>query len=135
METGTTGIGEVIFDWKEYLNIMREKVYPMLLWSMGGATFSNNIHQPDPQNLKEYKITLFGIAAYDPNTQDKIEVWDALETEMNDYLNNINSLGNCVFIKTVDRIAGEYIPEGIISADREIGIMYKDMIIQTFCDE
>ena len=127
-----TDIGEVIFDWKTYLNVMREKTYPLVLWSLGGAKFQTDARTATIQKTKILTLTVFAIARYDPNTQDKIDVWDTLEGYFDVYLNAMNETSG-IQIMNIDNIKGEYVPEGMISADQEIGIMVTDLQLKMFC--
>lgn len=127
-----TGIGQVFFDWKEYLNVTRSKTYPCVLWSLGGAKFKKDIRTATIQKNKVFTFTVFAIARFDPNTQDKITVWDTLEGYFDAYLNSIDTEGT-LQIMNIDNIKGEYVPEGMISADSEIGIMITDVVLKSFC--
>ena len=131
-----TNIGQVFFDWKEYLNITREKTYPCVLWSMNGAKFSNDIRpvSQDIQQMKEFTFTVFAIMNFRPDTDDKISVWDQLESDFYDYLNAINTNDRVVQVWNLDSIKGQYVPEGMISAGSEIGIMFNDVVLRTFCN-
>ena len=129
--TGTS-IGEVFFDWKKYLNITRTKTYPIVLWSLDNAKFKNDA-RITTQKQKEYTITVFAIALFDPNTQDKITVWDTLEGYFYTYLNKMNTDDQVIQIMNINDLRGEYVPEGMISADSEIGIMFTDVVIRTYC--
>ena len=121
--TGTS-IGEVLFDWQEYLNEVRTKTYPVVLWSLSGAKFSKDIRTDTIQKIKLLTLTVFAINAYDINTQDKITVWDTLEGYFDVYLNAIHATAG-LSIVGVDALEGEYFPEGLLSVDSEIGIGYK----------
>lgn len=128
-----THIGQVFLEWKKYLNQTTSKTYPVVLWSMDNAKFLSDIRTTTIQKNKEFTVTAFIIGLYDPNTQDKITVWDTLEGYFNEYLNKINANDSVVQIYSIDKIKGEYIPEGILSGDKEIGIMYTDIVIRTYC--
>ena len=126
-----TNIGQVFFDWKSYLNITRSKTYPVALWSFDNAKFVNDIRTLDIQQIKDFTITVFAIMNYKIG-DDKIPIWDTLEQYFYDYLNKINTNDMVVQIYNIDKINGQYIPEGMISADSEIGIM-ADIILRTYC--
>jgi hypothetical protein len=127
-----TSIGQVFFDWKTYLNVTRSKTYPCILWSLDNAEFTKDARTATVQKVKEFTITVFAIARFDPNTMDKIDEWDTLEGYFDTYLNSINAEGS-LQIMNINSLRGEYVPEGIISADKEIGIMFPDVVIKMFC--
>jgi len=118
--TGTS-IGEVLFDWQEYLNEVRTKTYPVVLWSLSGAKFTKDARTATIQKTKLLTLTVFAINSYDINTQDKITVWDTLEGYFDIYLNAMNNTAG-IQITNIDRIEGEYFPEGLLSVDSEVGI-------------
>ena len=132
-QTAGTKIGDVYFEWKKYLSVVKDKSYPVVLWSMDNAKFKNDIRPVDIQKIKEYTVTVFAIDRFNFSTQDKIDIWDQLETDFYEYLWAINTNDSVVQIVNVDNIKGEYIPEGLLSADAEIGIMFTDVIIRTYC--
>jgi hypothetical protein len=131
-----TNISQVFVDWKEYLNLTRSKTYPCVLWSFNGMEFSSDIRpvSQDIQQMKEFKITVFAIMSYNVDTDDKILVWDQLESDFYDYLNAINTNDRVVQVWNMDNIKGQYVPEGMISAGSEIGIRFGEVILRTFCN-
>jgi len=126
-----TDIQEVYFDWKRFLN-NPDKSYPCVLWSLDGASFTRDVRSITIQETKEITCTVFAIAYFNFETQDKITVWDTLETQFEEYLNAMNDSSNLQIVG-IEEMTGEYIPEGMISASKEIGIMYKDVKIKMFC--
>jgi len=122
----------VFFDWQEYLNDTRTKTYPCILWSLGGAKFTEDKRTSTIQKEKELIITLFAIAKFNGSTQNKITVWDTLEGQLNTYLNVMNAKTN-IKILNIDQLKGEYVPECMISADSEIGIMLTDVKLIMYC--
>jgi hypothetical protein len=131
---GTT-IGEVFVDYKKYQNITRSINYPYVLWMLDNMKFVNDIRPNDIQNIKEFTVTAFAVALYDSDTEDKFEVWDDLETAFNKYLNTINSNDQVIQIMSVNNIKGEYLAEGSNSANKDLAIMFNDILIRTYCDE
>ena len=127
-----TGIGQVFFDWQEYLNETRSKTYPCVLWSLGGAKFTEDKRTSTIQKEKKLTITCFAIAKFNGSTQNKITVWDTLEGQFNTYLNAMNDMSN-IKIANIDSLKGEYVPEGMISADSEIGIMLTEVKLIMYC--
>jgi hypothetical protein len=128
--TGTS-IGEVFFDWKRYLNETRDKSYPCVLWQLDGAEFSKDARTATIQKTKLFSLTVFAIAYFD-DSEDKITVWDELEGQFDTYLNAMNATDGIQIIN-IDNLKGQYAGEGLISADREVGIMYKNVQIKLFC--
>jgi len=126
-----TAITEVYFDWKRYLN-KPDKSYPHVLWSLDGASFVRDARSTTIQETKVITCTVFAVAYFDFQTDDKITVWDTLEAQFEVYLNAMNDSAN-LQILNIDELKGEYIGEGMISANKEIGIMYKDVQIKMFC--
>jgi hypothetical protein len=112
---------------------MREKTYPLVLWSLGGAKFQSDARTSTIQKEEIITITVFAIARYDPNTMDKITEWDTLKGQFYAYLDDVDNMTG-LQILNINNIKGEYIPEGIISADNEIGIMVTELQLKTFCN-
>lgn len=132
LETVTgTSISEVYFDWKRYLN-KPDRAYPCVLWSLDGASFTKDVRSSTIQETKEITCTVFAIAFFDFQSDDKIAVWDTLEAQFEAYLNAMNDTSNLQIVG-IEEMKGEYIPEGMISASKEVGIMYKDVKIRMFC--
>lgn len=132
LETVTgTSISEVYFDWKRFLN-KPDRAYPCVLWSLDGASFTRDVRTSTIQESKIITCTVFAIAYFDFQTDDKITVWDTLEAQFEAYLNAINAMSQLQIIG-IEEMKGEYIPEGMISANKEIGILYKDVKIKMFC--
>jgi hypothetical protein len=128
--TGTS-IGEVLFDWQEYLNEVRTKTYPVVLWSLNNAKFKNDIRTSTIQKVKPLTLNVFAINSFDALTQDKITVWDTLEGYFNIYLNKMNETTG-ISIENINEIDGEYFPEGLLSVDSELGIGYK-ITLKIYC--
>ena len=126
-----TAITEVYFDWKKYLN-KPDKGYPCVLWSLDGASFTRDVRSTTVQETKIITCTVFAIAYFDFVNQDKITVWDTLEAQFETYLNTINN-GSQLQIVNIDEMKGEYVGEGMISAGKEIGIMYRDVMLKLYC--
>lgn len=129
--TGTL-IGSVYFDWQAYLNEVRGKTYPAILWSLGVSEFTQDKRTSTVQKTKELTITVFAIQNFNISTDDKITVWDALEAKFDTYINAMNN-GTQIQIMNINELKGKYIPEGMISADSEIGIMFEGVKIKMFC--
>ena len=124
-------IGEVYFDWKDYLNEVRNKSYPLILWQLDGAKFTNDIRTSTIQKVKTFTFTVFALNYFDINRSDKITVWSALEIYFNVYMNAVNEMDGLQIVN-IDNIKGQYAGEGL-NADKEIGIMYTDVILKVWC--
>jgi hypothetical protein len=129
--TGTS-IGQVFFDWKAYTNETFTKTYPCILWQLDGAEFSGDERSTTIQTTSVFTMTMYAMVRFDPNTQDQITVWDTLRGQVKTYINAMNNTAG-IQILNIDKIRGQYAGEGLISADQEIGIMYKDIQIKLFC--
>lgn len=128
--TGTS-IGQVLFDWQEYLNEVATKTYPVVLWSLNGAKFKKDARTTSIQKIKTITLTAFIITSFDGLTQDKITVWDTIEGYFDIYLNAMNNTAG-IQIQGIEEISGEYYPEGLLSVDSEVGIGYQ-VTIKMFC--
>jgi hypothetical protein len=126
-----TNIGEVFFDWKDYLNETRNKTYPCVLWQLDGAKFVKDDRTATIQKTKILTLTVFAISLHDPNI-DKMVEWDTLEGYFDVYLNKVNEMTGLT-IENINEIKGQYAGEGLISADREVGIMYTEVQLKTWC--
>jgi hypothetical protein len=127
-----TAIEQVYFDWEQFLNQPMSKAYPIVLWSLNGAKFQTDARTSTIQKIKTLTLTVFAIASFGDNTQDKIAVWDTLESQFVTYLNAMNETAG-ISIANIDQIKGEYVPDGMISTESEVGIMYQDVTIKMFC--
>jgi hypothetical protein len=128
--TGTS-IGEVLFDYKEYLNEKRSKSYPVVLWVLNNAKFVNDIRTSTKQQVKTLTLNCYAITSFNANSQDKVTVWDTLEGYFNIYLNKMDVTAG-IKIGNIDKIEGEYFPEGLLSAESELGIGYKITLL-SYC--
>ena len=116
----TTNIQEVIVDAFQDWAEVQKKVYPTILWNLASATFKKDVRQPK----KELKMDLWIIGNFDPKNQDKLEIWDQLEADLDSYLLLINTQTN-IQVKALDDMDGEYFWEDQPSPDCELGIQYK----------
>jgi len=128
---GSTGIGEVFFDWKTYLNETRSKTYPCVLWSLDGANFVEDYRTDTIQKVKLFKITVYAIAQFD-QSQDKITAWDTLEGLFKAYINAMNETSG-LQVMNINNINGQYAGEGLISADSEIGLLFREVQLKITC--
>ena len=129
--TGTT-IGEVFFDWQIYLNEKRSKTYPCVLWMLDGAEFSDDYRTDAIQKTKIFTLSAYAIASFNANSQDKLTEWDTLEGKVKTYLNAMNA-NSSLQILNISEVKGQYVGEGLISADQEIGINYRNVQIKMYC--
>ena len=129
--TGTS-IGEVIFDWQDYLNDTRTKTYPVVLWNMDGMSFTNDIRTYTSPKQKPLTLSVYIIASFDYNTSDKITVWDTIEAYLNVYLNAVNEMAGLT-IENIDKLKGVYYGLDPLTPDSDIGVEYKDVVIKMWC--
>jgi len=129
--TGTT-IGEVIFDWQDYMNDARQKVYPVVLWVMDGMEFTNDIRTGTIQKQKPLTLSVYIIESFNYDTSDKIVVWDTIEDQLNVYLNKVNEMTGLT-IENIDKLKGTYYGIEPLTPDSDIGIAYKDIVLKLWC--
>jgi hypothetical protein len=128
--TGTS-IAEVIFDWDEYLKTSRKISYPAILWEIGGVKFKKDARTSPKQPAKRIVLKIFAMQLYDPNTQDKITVWDQIEGYLDIYLNKMNDTAG-IAIENINDLDGVYYGQGARDPEREIGVSY-EVTLKMFC--
>ena len=126
-----SAIGEVFFDFKDYLNEKRSKTYPCILWQLDGAEIVEDLRSSTIQQTAIITLTVFAIALY-RDTQDKIAVWDTVKGQFKTYINLMNDTAG-IQILNIDKLEAQLAGEGMIDADQEVGIMYKNVKIKLFC--
>ncbi|TSA56913.1 hypothetical protein D4R42_02640 [bacterium] len=131
IKTGTS-IADVIFDYDLYFNNQREKTYPFVLWAIDGASFKKDHRSTTIQKTKILTLTAFVVINYDPNTQNKITLWDTIEGYFDTYINKMNDT-DCIRVLNIDDLKGVYLHEGERSADTELGVMYPEIQIKMWC--
>lgn len=126
-----TDILKVYFEWAEYLNENSiGKQYPLVLWSLSGSKFTKDIRTATIQKVKILTLDVFAVKDL-ATTEDKITVWDALEEDFDAYINAVNAMTG-LSVGNIDKIEGEYFPEGLLSIESEIGIGYR-IELKIFC--
>ena len=126
-----TGIGQVLFDWKISPMHQQEMTYPYVIWAIDGASFSEDYRTGTIQKEKTFTLPLYAVARY-ADDQDKITVWDTLEGIVKGYLNSLNDMDG-IQILNINKISGKYAGEGLISANKEIGMIFGEVQIKCFC--
>ena len=126
-----TAIGEVLFDWKISPNHQQEMTYPYLIWAIDGSSFTDDYRTATNQKVKIFTFTLYAVARYSDDT-DKITVWDTLEGQVKTYLNAMNDTTG-IQIFNINEIKGKYAGEGLISANKEIGMIFENVQVKCFC--
>jgi len=129
--TTGTQIGDVYFDWQAYLNEVRDKVYPVVLWQLDGSKFTEDLRTSTIQKVRILTLNVYGIAFFELDN-DPITVWDTLEAKLKVYMNAVNAMSG-LQIANIDKISGQYASEGLMSADREIGIIYNGVQLKISC--
>jgi hypothetical protein len=128
--TGTS-IAEVIFDWEEYLRTSRVIAYPAVLWELGGAKFKKDIRTSPVQPAKTINLKVFGMQLYDPNSQDKITVWDQIEGYLDVYLRAMDA-NSKMEIVNINELSGVYYGLGARDPEHEIGVSY-EVTLRLYC--
>ena len=128
--TGTS-IGEVFFDWKLYLNEVRSKTYPVVLWQLDGAKVKKDIRTTPTQPVKTLTLQVYIIQNFDGTTEDKVTVWDQIEGWLDIYLNKMH-VTDKIAIDNINELNGTYYGEGLLSADSEIGMSY-EVTLKMWC--
>jgi hypothetical protein len=126
-----SAIGEVFFDFKDYLNEKRSKTYPCILWQLDGAEIVEDLRSSTIQQTAIITLTVFAIALY-RDTQDKITVWDTVKGQFKTYINLMDATAG-IQILNIDKLEAQLAGEGMIDADQEVGIMYKNVKIKLWC--
>ena len=113
-----TDIQKVVFDFSTILNQDFEKEYPLVFWDLDNSKWTKELRGD------KSKVTMdcFILGSIDENNEDKINVWDTLESQFDTYLLALNQLSN-LFVST-DGITKEYYPAGLLTVDNEVGIRY-----------
>lgn len=129
--TGTT-IGEVIFDWQDYMNDSRQKTYPVVLWVMDGMEFKNDIRTGTIQKNKLLTLSVYIIESFNIDTSEKITIWDTIEAQLNVYLNKVDNMTG-LSIENINELKGVYYGIEPLTPDSDIGISYKDVVLKLWC--
>jgi len=127
-----TDIGEVIFDWSEYFDDTRNKIYPLVLWSLDGVGFEKDIRTLTIQKTKVLTLTVFIIGSYNESTEDKINIWDTIEAKLDVYLNKVNETSGLT-IENIAKLKGIYYGPDATSPDKELGVSYRDVELKLWC--
>jgi hypothetical protein len=130
--TTGTDIEEVILDSDIYFALNRDKSYPYVLWMLDGAEFDKDIRSSTIEDVKIITLACFGITNYNPDSDDKIVIWDTLESQFYEYLNLVNTHAS-LQVMNIDNLRGTYIWDGERSPDRELGIMFQRVQLKMYC--
>jgi hypothetical protein len=135
-KTGTS-ILQVNFDLSKYLsNNNATQLYPGIIWNFNTARFSKDFRTSTTQIEKPFTATVFVIINFDPITESedqKLAKWDLCEGYFGTYINKVNTTDK-LQVLDINNLKGQYIPEGILEGRKEIGIMFTDVVIKTWCD-
>ena len=135
-KTGTS-ILQVSFDLSKHLsNNNTTQLYPGIIWNFNTARFSRDFRTSTIQVVKLFTATVFIVTFFDAQTEtedQKLAKWDLCEGYFQTYINKVNSTDK-LQILDIDDLKGQYIPEGILEGRKEIGIMFTDVVIKTWCD-
>jgi hypothetical protein len=87
--------------------------------------------------VKTFIVTVFAVIQYDPaiETEDeRLAKWDLLEGYFDTYINLVNA-DESISVMNLSTLKGQDIPEGGISQNKEIGIMYEGIELRLYCDD
>jgi hypothetical protein len=134
-----TDILQVYFDQNKYLanSAHEERTYPLVVWCFNLARFQKDGRPTTIQKVKSITVTVLAVINFDPAIEtedDRLEKWDLLEGYFDTYINTIND-DLTIGVQNIDKLKGQYIPEGGISQNKEIGIMYEGIELKLFCDD
>ena len=113
-----TEIQKVVFDFSTILNQDFEKEYPLVFWDLDNSKWTKNLRS----DFQIVTMDCFILGSIDENNDDKINIWDTLELQLDIYLLLLNQLANIQVIS--DNITKEYYPAGLLTVDNEVGIRY-----------
>ncbi len=133
-KTGTN-IAMVIFDFLTYANIEnKRKEYPLIVWDIDNLTGTKNLRAENEISgtmaIDMYCMQL--VTPEDDMAENKLVVWDDIEAAMLTYLHQVNGLSH-VSIPNLTEIEYEYYPAGMLSMERELGVLYKSIGLQIWC--
>jgi hypothetical protein len=124
--TTNTQIGKVAFDFKTILNSDFEKEYPYILWDLDNSKWVTSLRA----EYQTVTMDCFILGEIDENNQNKIEIWDEIESKLIVYLNSLTT-SNQIAISNND-ISKEYYPMGLLSVDGEVGVRY-NVTLKAWC--
>jgi hypothetical protein len=136
--TGTE-FEQFIFDQNKYLanTAHEERNYPLVVWCFNNARFTKDSRPSTIQKVKTFIVTVFAVIQYDPaiETEDeRLAKWDLLEGYFDTYINLVNA-DESISVMNLSTLKGQDIPEGGISQNKEIGIMYEGIELRLYCDD
>ena len=126
-----TSIGQVYFDWKIYSDSDQSRTFPVVVWNLDGATFTEDYRTATIQKVKIFTITAYVIGIL-PIDSDKITIWDTLEGYFKTYLNAMNATSG-IQIFNIDKIKGQYLGQDVDKGEVVLGMVFKDIQIKMFC--
>jgi hypothetical protein len=132
-----TDIAQVVFDQNKYLaNVShQEKSYPLVVWCFNNAKYKADHRSSTIQKIEIVTMTVFIIEYFDHFTEDedrKLDIWDKVREYFTDYINMIDQ-DSAIQVVNIADLKGQYIPEGVIDQNKEIGIMY-EVELRLFCN-
>jgi len=125
LESAKTGtdIEQVIFDFADYLNTDRGKVYPVVLWNLTGIKGIADLREGS-RELEVDVFCIIGVTPEDDVKLSRLQNWDDCETYLQAYLDEVNDQDD-LSIPDLNNVEFEYYPAGLLSVDRELGVRYR----------
>jgi hypothetical protein len=138
-DVSDTDIGQVFLDQSKYLanTAHVEKTYPVIVWCFNNAKFQKDHRSTTIQKIKTVIVTVFVMVYFDQFTDSedvKLTAWDLAEGYFEAYINKIDS-DHCIQVVNIQQLKGQYMPEGSIDQNKEIGIMYEGVELKLFCND
>ena len=134
--TGTS-ILQVTFDLNKHLsNGNTSQLYPGIIWNFNTARFSKDFRTSTIQVEKPYTATVFIVINFDPTIESedqKLAKWDLCEGYFATYINKMNETDKLQIVG-INELKGQYIPEGVMESRKEIGIMFENVTLKTWCN-
>ena len=129
-----TDISLVLFDFLEYADTNLAKTYPLAVWDIGNLKGTKNLRQTSGLSAV-IEIDLYAMNLVTPEddiTPGSLVKWDALEADLLAYLTAVNALAY-IKVLNLDSIEFEYYPAGILSMEREVGVLYRAVKLELWC--
>lgn len=138
-DVSDTDIGQVFMDQSKYLanTAHNEKTYPVIVWCFNNAKFQKDHRTATIQKVKTVIVTVFVMVYFDQFTDSediKLNAWDLAEGYFDAYINKIDQ-DVALQVVNIGQLKGQYMPEGSIDQNKEIGIMYEGVELKMFCDD
>lgn len=129
-----TNVKMVMFDFLAYANVELNKDYPLIVWDLDNLTGNKNLRATVGVSglltIDMYCMSL--VTPEDDVAGAKLPVWDSIEADMLAYLTEVNAVSTLA-VKNLDTVSFEYYPAGMLSMERELGVVYKGIQLELWC--